>query len=139
MCMAKRDQVSRGVIGDLVVVAQHLRAWIAYSGGDHTLGYWRTKSGTEVDFVVYGDRTFVAIEVKHARTVRAKDLTSLRAFLEDYLLPRLERFAINPGKPVFVMMGNDDLPIGACMIPALSTRNSTREAVLISLTIRAIS
>jgi len=34
-----------------------------------------------------------------------------RAFLEDYLLPRLERFAINPGKPVFVMMGNDDFGI----------------------------
>jgi len=66
------------------LVAQHLRAWIAYAGGEHSLGYWRTKSGTEVDFVVYGSRTFAAIEVKHARKVTAKDLRPLRAFREDY-------------------------------------------------------
>ena len=36
------------------LVAQHLRAWIAYRGGDHELFYWRTKTGTEVDFIVYG-------------------------------------------------------------------------------------
>ncbi len=66
------------------LVAQHLRAWIAYTSGEHTLSYWRTKSGTEVDFVVYGDKTFAAIEVKHARTVLPKDLKPLRAFLEDY-------------------------------------------------------
>ena len=66
------------------LVAQHLRAWIAYGRGAHSLGYWRTKSGTEVDFIVYGDHAFVAIEVKHARSVSVKDLRPLRAFLEDY-------------------------------------------------------
>ena len=84
------------------LVAQHLRAWIAYSGGDHTLGYWRTKSGSEVDFVVYGDRAFAAIEVKHARNVRAKDLTSLRAFLEDY----------PAAKPCLLYRGSTRLRIG---------------------------
>jgi len=66
------------------LVAQHLRAWIAYSAGEHRLHYWRTKSGTEVDFVVYGDKTFHAIEVKSSRSVHAKDVKSLRTFIEDY-------------------------------------------------------
>jgi predicted AAA+ superfamily ATPase len=66
------------------LVAQHLRAWIDYSGGDATVSYWRTKSGTEVDFVVYGRVGFWAIEVKHATAVRAADLRALKAFREDY-------------------------------------------------------
>lgn len=66
------------------LVAQHLRAWIAYRGGDARLHYWRTKSGTEVDFVVYGGEEFHAIEVKHSRTVHRVDLRGLRTFREDY-------------------------------------------------------
>lgn len=66
------------------LVAEHLRAWIAYSGAGHTLSYWRTRSGLEVDFVVYGPDTFVAVEVKNAATVRPEDLKGLCAFLEDY-------------------------------------------------------
>lgn len=66
------------------LVAQHLRAWIAYRGSETQLHYWRTKSGSEVDFVVYGPGVFAAIEVKRAGTVRSADLRALRAFREDY-------------------------------------------------------
>jgi predicted AAA+ superfamily ATPase len=66
------------------LVAQHLRAWIAYSGADAALYYWRTRSGTEVDFVVYGPAGFWAIEVKNAGRVHPQDLRSLRAFAADY-------------------------------------------------------
>ena len=66
------------------LVAQHLRAWCAYRGGDDTLSFWRTASGNEVDFVVYGPLTFCAIEVKNTTRVRPEDLRGLRAFREDY-------------------------------------------------------
>ena len=66
------------------LVAQHLRAWIAYSKGDLQLSFWRTKAGLEVDFVVYGDDTFVAIEVKSSRDVSSKDVKPLLAFRQDY-------------------------------------------------------
>lgn len=66
------------------LVAQHLRAWIDYSAAGAKLYYWRTKSGNEVDFVVYGKDVFWAIEVKHAARVTSKDLRALRAFREDY-------------------------------------------------------
>ncbi len=39
-----------------------------------------------------------------------------RAFLEDYLVPRLEKFAIKIGKPVLVMMGNDDFSINSDLL-----------------------
>jgi predicted AAA+ superfamily ATPase len=67
------------------LVAQHLRAWIAYRGSpDGRLYFWRTRSGVEVDFVVYGRGCFVALEVKNTDQVRDSDLTGLRSFREDY-------------------------------------------------------
>jgi len=66
------------------LVAQHLRAWIAQRDEGERLYYWRTKSGTEVDFVVYGPDTFSAWEVKHAAKVHAADLRALKTFREDY-------------------------------------------------------
>jgi predicted AAA+ superfamily ATPase len=66
------------------MVAQHLRAWIDYSDVDCRLSFWRTKSGSEVDFVVYGSGGFWAIEVKRSGAVRPEDLRGLRSFREDY-------------------------------------------------------
>jgi len=66
------------------LVAQHLRAWIAYGGGDERLYCWRTRAGREVDFVVYGAGTFAALEVKRSRNVQARDLQGLKAFRSDY-------------------------------------------------------
>lgn len=67
------------------LVVQHLRAWIAYGDLDRTsIFYWRTKSGNEVDLVVYGPGTFLALEVKSSRQVHRSDVKSLLAFREDY-------------------------------------------------------
>jgi len=73
------------------LVAQHLRAWADYSGSNSSLSFWRTKSGVEVDFVVYGEQGLWAYEVKNSRRVRPRDLRGLRSFLEDYpeVQPRL--------------------------------------------------
>jgi predicted AAA+ superfamily ATPase len=72
------------------LVAQHLRAWMAYRSVGERLYYWRTKAGNEVDFVVYGPDIFAAWEVKRAARVQGADLRSLKAFREDYPEARLE-------------------------------------------------
>ena len=66
------------------LVAQHLRAWIAYRRDQHELAYWHTRSHVEVDFVVYGATGLWAIEVKNSARVRPEDLRGLTAFREDY-------------------------------------------------------
>jgi predicted AAA+ superfamily ATPase len=66
------------------LVAQHLRAWIAYGKANRTLHFWRTKAGLEVDFVVYGEDTFLAIKVKRSRKISTRDVRPLLAFREDY-------------------------------------------------------
>ncbi|MGK5088578.1 AAA family ATPase [Bdellovibrionota bacterium FG-2] len=76
-----------GAIGGVALetlVYQHLRAWIAYRDPSLSLHYWRTRSDVEVDFVVYGQDTFMALEVKHSTRIRMEDLRGLRAFKEDY-------------------------------------------------------
>ena len=66
------------------LVAQHLRAWAAYSSHDVDLCFWRTRAGAEVDFVVYGETGVQAFEVKNAARVHSTDLRSLRALRDDY-------------------------------------------------------
>lgn len=65
------------------IVAQHLRAYLDYRRLDEKLFYWRTKSGSEIDFIVYG-QSFVAIEVKRSSILHSKDVRALREFRIDY-------------------------------------------------------
>ncbi|OIP95903.1 ATPase [Candidatus Wirthbacteria bacterium CG2_30_54_11] len=66
------------------LVAQHLRSWIGYGQQDTALHFWRSTRGVEVDFVLYGQNTFAAVEVKSSTKIRPSDLNGLRAFREDY-------------------------------------------------------
>ncbi len=66
------------------LVFQHLRGWLHYTKVKHDLYFWRTKSGLEVDFIIYGETNFYAIEVKNNSTVSPEDLRGLTHFIEDY-------------------------------------------------------
>lgn len=66
------------------LVMQHLRAWNAYREERNRLYFWRTRSGVEVDIVIYGEDGFWAIEVKNSARVDPKDLRGLRTFVGDY-------------------------------------------------------
>jgi predicted AAA+ superfamily ATPase len=84
------------------LVAQHLAGWIAYSERDCDLFYWRTRSGVEVDFVIYGEAGFWALEVKNSAVVRRADVRALGEFAKDY--PEAE--------PVMLYRGKDRLEVG---------------------------
>lgn len=71
------------------LVAQHLRAWCDYSAGGHRLYYWQTRSKVEIDFVLYGEPEFHAIEVKNSARVRPEDLRALKKFGQDFPESRL--------------------------------------------------
>lgn len=66
------------------LVFQHLRAWMHYTKGRHDLYFWRTKSGLEVDFILYGENHFLAIEVKNSQIISPEDVRGLHHFIEDY-------------------------------------------------------
>lgn len=91
------------------LVAQHFRAWIAYSRFDVDLFYWRTRAGAEVDFVVYGEKGLQAFEVKNAARVHSTDLRALRAFRDDY--PEAETAVLYRGRERLRIDGVWCLPV----------------------------
>jgi predicted AAA+ superfamily ATPase len=91
------------------LVAQHLRAWIALSDGTASLHYWRTPAGREVDFVVYGESAFWAIEVKNAARVHATDLGGLKAFRQDY--PEATPLLLHRGRETLRIDGIACVPV----------------------------
>lgn len=93
------------------LVAQHLRAFCAYDPRGYEMFYWRTKSGVEVDFVLYGKAGITAIEVKRSAKVNSKDLAGLRAFGEDY--PQAGLFFLYGGKERLKINGVQCVPCDA--------------------------
>ncbi len=63
---------------------QELRAINDYLALDYEISYWRTRNGLEVDFVLYGPRGLIAIEIKRSRNPGPKDTRALREFRKDY-------------------------------------------------------
>lgn len=66
-------------------ILMEIVAYRSYLSLDFEIGYWRTKTGLEVDFIL-GDGE-IAIEVKGSNRVDSKDLTGIRTFQEE-LHPR---------------------------------------------------
>lgn len=66
------------------LVAQHLKAWVDAQLATHQLHFWRTSSNVEVDFIVTGPSTFLAIEVKNGPVVHPSDIRGLETFIQDY-------------------------------------------------------
>jgi predicted AAA+ superfamily ATPase len=112
------------------LVAQHLRAWIAYAPGETKLFFWRTRSGVEVDFIVYGDLGFTAIEVQNSATIRSGDLRPLRAFVDDY--PEAQALLLYRGQEELLIDGIRCLPVETfllSLVPSTPMRSSESTAV----------
>ncbi len=90
------------------VVYQEIKAINDYKQLGYTLFYWRTMTQQEVDFVLYGKRGLIAIEVKRARKVSTADLRGLRSFCADY----------PTAKPILLYTGDRQLEInGVTVLP----------------------
>lgn len=81
------------------LVAQHLKAWCDAQQEITQLHFWQTSSKVEVDFIVSGPDTFLAIEVKNGSTLHPSDFRGLELFLEDY--PTAQAVLLYRGKHRF--------------------------------------
>lgn len=93
---------------------QHLQAWIHYGNRNAQIYFWRTKSGVEVDFVLYGEKDFAAFEIKNTDRIRNKDLTGLKIFSSDY--PEARLFFLYRGKEKRKIDGILCLPVEEFLI-----------------------
>ena len=66
------------------LVLQELRAVNDNHDYGYQISFWRTRSSLEVDFVLYGPRGLLAIEIKRSTQIQPKDTRALREFKKDY-------------------------------------------------------
>lgn len=69
------------------LIMQELIAYIGYSESQHSLSYWRTTSGYEVDAVI--GNANIAIEIKSTEEVHSHHTRGLKAFSEEFPNSRL--------------------------------------------------
>ena len=63
------------------LIFQELRATNDYLKCNYQLYFWRTKNGLEVDFILYGPKGLIAIEVKRSARVHPKTLRCLKEII----------------------------------------------------------
>ncbi len=105
--LEKQDEIDGFGLEGLVL--QHLLAWRDYSLRKSQISFWCTRSHVEVDFVVYGENEFVAIEVKNTKNVNSKDIAGLKTFLEDY--PMAQAVLLYRGKERIMHKGILCIPV----------------------------
>jgi predicted AAA+ superfamily ATPase len=66
------------------LLLQEFYALNDYLGLGYSAFYWRTSNGAEVDFVFYGEKGIIAIEVKRTANVDGARLGGLKLFQQDY-------------------------------------------------------
>jgi len=77
-------------------IYQEIYAHSRYSGLEYPLSYWRTTSGSEVDFVL-GDHE-VAVEVKATSNANPRHFKGLKSFSDEYTVKKL------------ILVNNDSYP-----------------------------
>lgn len=75
---------------------QSLRAVNDYYDLRHKLYYWRTQSGLEVDFVLYGENGLHAFEIKSSSNFNEREVKGLLAFQQEY--PQAQLYFIYNGR-----------------------------------------
>ncbi len=77
---------------------QSLLAVIDYYNVSAKVYYWRTTSGIEVDFIVYGEKTLIAFEIKHTKSITPTLIKGLKQFKMDY--PMCKSYLIYQGADI---------------------------------------
>jgi predicted AAA+ superfamily ATPase len=92
------------------LVLHEVRSFLHYSGTKGSLGYWRTPSGTEVDFVFWRGQRVIAIEAKHGHHYRAEYRKGIVSLLEDM---KAESCIVYRGERELEVEGTRVLPVRA--------------------------
>ena len=79
-------------------VYQEIKALNDYLDLGYSLFYWRSANQFEVDFVLYGKKGIMAVEVKRTKKPTTKDFKGLKMFLQDY--PKARAYLIYLGEKV---------------------------------------
>ena len=80
------------------LLLQELRALNDYLKLEYQFYFWRTKKNQEVDFILYGPKGLLAIEVKRSHRLKEENYSALQLFKKDY--PMAKCFYVYGGTKV---------------------------------------
>lgn len=104
-----RDEIDGAALETLFL--QQVKAINDYFNLDYGVYYWRTTTGIEVDFVLYGEQGFFAFEIKRKRNISKQDLNGLLTFKADY--PEAQLFLLYGGQTDYMENGIHIIPYEA--------------------------
>jgi predicted AAA+ superfamily ATPase len=78
----KKEELEGAALKTLFL--QSLRAVNDYFNLGYKIYFWRTTTGLEVDFIIYGPNGLHAFEIKHSSHASSKDFKGLKIFKEEY-------------------------------------------------------
>ncbi len=101
------DELGGGALETLVL--QELIALNEYFQHGYTLYFWRTIDGKEIDFVLYGPKGLITIEIKKSGAIRPEDLKGTLLFQKEY--PVAKSFIFYGGKVREYRQGITCIPV----------------------------
>lgn len=103
-------------------IHHELKAYLDYNAVKGSLGFWRTPSGTEVDFIWWYGETAVGIEVKSSTTIRKQHLKGLKTLAESMAIEA----------SYLVYLGSEELLIeGIQIIPVMQFLRKLHQGAII--------
>ncbi len=100
------------------LVFQEIRALNHYLDLEYEISFWQTANDREVDFILYGPKGLIGIEVKRSPTFRESEIEGLALFKRDYPMARL--LFLYGGSDRFHFQGIEIVPITEFMKSAES-------------------
>lgn len=91
------------------LVLQEIKARNHYHDWGYEIFFWHTTDHKEVDFVLYGSKGLVAIEVERSARVSNSQIPGLKIFMQDY--PKARAFCVYGGAKRIHEGGVDWIPI----------------------------
>ncbi|MEO5970367.1 MAG: DUF4143 domain-containing protein [Bdellovibrionia bacterium] len=101
------DEIEGASVESLVF--QELNATITQLDFNYDISFYRTRDKKEVDFILYGESGFKAIEVKKSDRYRNSDLDSLLIFLDEF--PQASAYLFYGGERRLKVSGIDIIPL----------------------------
>ena len=95
------------------LVFQELQAINSYFDLKYDVYFWRTVDGLEIDFILYGVKGLIAIEVKRSKKISADDLKGLKAFQSDY--PVVKSYIFYGGSQTLYFDGIEAIPMAQAL------------------------
>ena len=95
------------------LVFQETQAINSYLEFGYEVYFWRTADQLEIDFILYGPKGLVAIDVKRSKKINPADLQSLKAFQADY--PNSTLYIFYGGNQRLYFDGIEAIPVAEAL------------------------